>query len=119
LLKSEGNFNNEIGLPLTLLQLEAKHQRAVLEMGMYATGEITRLCELAQPVVGVVTLVGPVHLERLGTIEAIAEAKAELPQALPANGMAILNYDDERVRAMAMTKSGADLQAIRRRSVGG
>jgi UDP-N-acetylmuramoyl-tripeptide--D-alanyl-D-alanine ligase len=101
LLKSEGNFNNEIGLPLTLLQLETKHQRAVLEMGMYATGEITRLCELARPVVGVVTLVGPVHLERLGTIEAIAEAKAELPQALPANGMAILNYDDERVRAMA------------------
>ncbi len=101
LLKSEGNFNNEIGLPLTLLQLETKYQRAVLEMGMYAKGEITRLCELAQPVVGVVTLVGPVHLERLGTIEAIAEAKAELPQALPANGVAILNYDDERVRAMA------------------
>ena len=101
LLKSEGNYNNEIGLPLTLLQVEAKHQRAVLEMGMYASGEITRLCELAQPVVGVVTLVGPVHLERLGSIEAIAKAKAELPQALPANGVAILNYDDERVRAMA------------------
>jgi UDP-N-acetylmuramoyl-tripeptide--D-alanyl-D-alanine ligase len=101
LLKSEGNFNNEIGLPLTLLQLEARHQRVVLEMGMYARGEITRLCELAQPVVGVVTLIGPVHLERLGSIEAIAEAKAELPQALPAHGVAILNYDDERVRAMA------------------
>ena len=101
LLKSEGNFNNEIGLPLTLLQLEAYHQHAVLEMGTYARGEITRLCELAQPVVGVVTMVGPVHLERLGSIEAIAEAKSELPQALPANGVAILNYDDERVRAMA------------------
>ncbi len=106
LLKSEGNFNNEIGLPLTLLQLEAKHQRAVLEMGTYGLGEITRLCEIAQPVVGVVTLVGPVHLERMGSIENIASAKAELPQALPANGVAILNYDDERVRMMqAVTRA--------------
>jgi len=101
LLKSEGNLNNEIGLPLTLLQLEAKHQRAVLEMGMYAKGEIARLCELAKPVVGVVTIVAPVHLERMGSIEAIAEAKAELPQALPSYGVAILNYDDDRVRAMS------------------
>ena len=75
LLKSEGNLNNEIGLPLTLLELEPKHERAVLEMGMYAPGEITRLAELAQPIVGVVTNVGPVHLERMGSIEAIAEAK--------------------------------------------
>jgi UDP-N-acetylmuramoyl-tripeptide--D-alanyl-D-alanine ligase len=100
ILKSEGNLNNEIGLPLTLLQLEAKHQRAVLEMGMYARGEITRLAELAQPIVGVVTNVGPVHLERLGSIEAIAEAKAELVQALPPAGTAILNFDDARVLAM-------------------
>jgi UDP-N-acetylmuramoyl-tripeptide--D-alanyl-D-alanine ligase len=102
-LKSEGNLNNEIGLPLTLLQLEPKHQRAVLEMGMYARGEITRLTELAQPIVGVITNVGPVHLERLGSIEAIAEAKAELVQALPPEGTAILNFDDERVRAMRDT----------------
>ena len=100
ILKSEGNLNNEIGLPLTLLQVEARHQRAVLEMGTYGLGEITRLCELAQPVVGVVTLVGPVHLGRMGSLETIAEAKAELIQALPADGVAILNYDDERVRAM-------------------
>src|SRR5512143_2374748 len=99
-LKSEGNLNNEIGLPLTLLQLEPKHRRAVLEMGMYARGEIARLADLAQPIVGVVTNVGPVHLERLGSIEAIAEAKAELVQALPPEGTAILNYDDERARAM-------------------
>ncbi len=98
--KSEGNLNNEIGLPLTLLQLEAKQQRAVLEMGMYARGEIARLAELAQPIVGVITNVGPVHLERLGSIEAIAEAKAELVQALPPEGVAILNYDDQRVLAM-------------------
>ena len=91
-LKSEGNLNNEIGLPLTLLQLEPKHQRAVLEMGMYARGEIARLAELARPIVGVITNVGPVHLERLGSIEAIAEAKSELVQALPPEGVAILNY---------------------------
>jgi UDP-N-acetylmuramoyl-tripeptide--D-alanyl-D-alanine ligase len=99
-LRSEGNLNNEIGLPLTLLQLEPKHQRAVLEMGTYARGEIARLAELAEPIVGVITNIGPVHLERLGSIEAIAEAKSELVQALPPEGVAILNYDDERVRAM-------------------
>jgi UDP-N-acetylmuramoyl-tripeptide--D-alanyl-D-alanine ligase len=99
-LKSEGNLNNEIGLPLTLLQLEPEHQHAVLEMGMYARGEIARLAELARPNVGVITNVGPVHLERLKTIEAIAEAKSELVQALPPEGVAILNSDDERVLAM-------------------
>lgn len=99
--KNDGNLNNEIGLPLTLLQLEQHYQRAVLEMGMYARGEIARLAELAQPVVGVITNVGPIHLERLGTIEAIAEAKSELVQALPAEGTAILNWDDSHVREMA------------------
>jgi UDP-N-acetylmuramoyl-tripeptide--D-alanyl-D-alanine ligase len=101
ILKSEGNLNNEIGLPLTLLQLETHHQRAVLEMGMYAPGEIARLAELSKPVVGVITNIGPIHLERMGTIEAIAEAKSELIQALPVEGTAILNWDDTRVRAMA------------------
>ncbi len=100
-LKSEGNLNNEIGLPLTLLGLDVHHQRAVLEMGMYARGEVAALCAIARPIVGVVTNVGPVHLERLGTLEAVAEAKAELVEALPGDGVAILNYDDERVRAMA------------------
>ncbi len=100
ILKNEGNLNNEIGLPLTLLQLEPKHERAVLEMGMYAPGEIARLAELSQPVVGVITLVAPVHLERLRSIEAIARAKAELVEALPPDGIAILNYDDEQVLAM-------------------
>lgn len=101
LLKSEGNANNEIGLPLTLLQALPTQRLAVLEMGMYALGEIALLCEIAQPQVGVVTNVGPVHLERLGSIERIAQAKAELVQALPPDGLAILNGDDARVRAMA------------------
>jgi UDP-N-acetylmuramoyl-tripeptide--D-alanyl-D-alanine ligase len=99
-LKSEGNLNNEIGLPLTVLEMNDTHKRAVLEMGMYALGEIKTLCEIAQPRIGVVTNVGPVHLGRLGSIENIAHAKAELVQALPADGVAILNGDDERVMAM-------------------
>jgi UDP-N-acetylmuramoyl-tripeptide--D-alanyl-D-alanine ligase len=100
-LKSQGNYNNEIGLPLTLLQLEDGHERVVLEMGMYDLGEIASLCEIAQPHVGVITNIGPVHLERLGTIERIVQAKSELVQALPADGTAILNYDDPLVRPMA------------------
>lgn len=102
-LKSEGSYNNEIGLPLTLMHLTGAHERAVLEMGMYDVGEIAHLARIALPHVGVVTIVGPVHLERLGTIERIAQAKRELVEALPPapEGVAILNYDDERVRVMA------------------
>lgn len=102
-LKSEGNQNNEIGLPLTLLNLRPEHQHAVLEMGMYSGGEICLLCEVARPQVGVVTNVGPVHLERLGTVEAIVTAKQELVEALPPapEGVAILNRDDPRVMGMA------------------
>jgi UDP-N-acetylmuramoyl-tripeptide--D-alanyl-D-alanine ligase len=103
-LKSEGNLNNEIGLPLTLLNLTAEYEAVVLEMGTYAIGEIKLLCNIAQPHVGVVTNVGPTHLERLGTVERIAEAKAELVQALPPaaeGGVAILNYDDPLVLPMA------------------
>ncbi len=99
-LKSEGNLNNEIGLPLTLLKLNDTYQRAVLEMGMYALGEIRTLCEIAQPRTGVVTVVGPVHLQRLGSIDNIARAKTELIEALPEDGHAILNGDDPRVKAM-------------------
>jgi UDP-N-acetylmuramoyl-tripeptide--D-alanyl-D-alanine ligase len=103
-LKSEGNYNNEIGLPLTLLHLTPHTERVVLEMGMYDLGEIAQLADIALPQIGVVTNVGPSHLERLGSIERIAQAKAELPQALPSEregGAAILNADDERVRAMS------------------
>ena len=102
-LKSEGNYNNEIGLPLTLLSLRPWHQRAVLEMGMYTAGEIRALCDLATPDIGVVTIVGSVHMEWLGSIEAIAQAKQELVETLPSGpqGVAILNKDDPLVMAMA------------------
>lgn len=100
-LKSEGNQNNEIGVPLTLLNLRPEHERVVVEMGMYAQGEIDLLCDLARPAVGVVTMIGPVHLERLGSIEAIVAAKRELVAALPDDGVAVLNLDDPRVMDMA------------------
>ena len=99
-LRNEGNLNSETGLPMTLLRLEPAHQAAVLEMSMYAEGEIARLAELARPEVGVVLAVHPTHLERAGSLEAIARAKAELPAALPADGLAVLNADDSRVAAM-------------------
>lgn len=100
-LKSPGNQNNEIGVPLTLLNLRPEHERAVIEMGMYAQGEIGLLCDLARPHIGVVTMIGPVHMERLGSLEAIVAAKRELVAALPDDGVAVLNLDDPRVMSMA------------------
>jgi UDP-N-acetylmuramoyl-tripeptide--D-alanyl-D-alanine ligase len=101
-LKSPGNLNNEIGLPLTMLRLSSGYQRAVMEMGFYIPGEIAFLCDIALPQVGVVTNVGTVHAERAGSQEAIARGKAELVQALPPapEGVAILNFDDPWVRKM-------------------
>jgi UDP-N-acetylmuramoyl-tripeptide--D-alanyl-D-alanine ligase len=84
-----------------MLSLSEGHQRAVLEMGFYVPGEIALLCEIAHPSIGVVTNIGTVHAERAGTIQAIAEGKAELVESLPKDGVAILNYDDPRVKAMA------------------
>jgi UDP-N-acetylmuramoyl-tripeptide--D-alanyl-D-alanine ligase len=100
-LKNEGNKNNEIGLPVTLMRLRPDHQAAVLEMGMYVGGEIADLAAMARPEIGVVTAVQPVHLSRIGTIEAVERAKGELIEALPDDGVAILNADDDRVRRMA------------------
>ncbi|MBE0671687.1 MAG: UDP-N-acetylmuramoyl-tripeptide--D-alanyl-D-alanine ligase [Anaerolineales bacterium] len=99
-LKTLGNLNNEIGLPLTILKLGAGYERAVLEMGFYVPGEIQFLCDIAQPQIGVVTNVGTVHAERAGSQEAIAKGKSELIQSLPSNGVAILNFDDPWVRKM-------------------
>jgi UDP-N-acetylmuramoyl-tripeptide--D-alanyl-D-alanine ligase len=100
-LKSEANLNTEIGIPLTLLQLRAEHQRAVLEFAMYQTGDIALLARIGRPSVGVVTNVSYVHLERLRSFGRIIAAKAELPEALPPDGLAVLNGDDPNVAAMA------------------
>ena len=99
-LKSPGNLNNEIGLPLSILKLGPGYQRAVLEMGFYVPGEIAFLCDIAQPHVGVVTNIGTVHAERAGSQENIFLGKSELVQALPEDGVAILNFDDPWVRKM-------------------
>lgn len=100
-LKSTGNLNTEVGLPLVLLELTPAHQRLVLEMGMYDRGDIALLCRLARPSVGVVTNIGPSHLERLGSMERITDAKSELVESLPRDGVAILNADDARVAGLA------------------
>jgi UDP-N-acetylmuramoyl-tripeptide--D-alanyl-D-alanine ligase len=100
-LKTEGNLNNEVGVPLTLLGLRADHRAAVVEMGMSAPGEIARLTALALPQVGVVTNAAAAHLEGLGTIDGVADAKGELYAGLPAGGIAVANADDPRMLARA------------------
>jgi UDP-N-acetylmuramoyl-tripeptide--D-alanyl-D-alanine ligase len=96
-LKTEGNFNNLVGLPLTLFRLAPEHRWAVLEMGMSARGEIARLAEIALPDVGVITNIGPAHLATLHGLDGVARAKGELFAALRAGGTAVINADDERV----------------------
>lgn len=97
---TSGNQNNRYGLPLTCMQLVPKHEVLVVEMGMSGRGEIAELANIVRPKVGVITCVAPVHLEQLGSLEAIAEAKSELVQTLPDNGTAILNADDPLVANM-------------------
>jgi UDP-N-acetylmuramoyl-tripeptide--D-alanyl-D-alanine ligase len=95
------SFNNEQGLPITLLGAPDDPVALILEMGMRGPGEIRQLCDVARPSIGVVTLVAPAHTERVGGIDGVARAKAELVEALPADGIAILNAGDPRVMAMA------------------
>jgi len=127
-LKSEGNFNNQFGLPLMLLKLEPQYDVAVVEMGMSHAGEIRALAKIAQPEIGVVTNVAPVHLEFFDSIAGIARAKYELVESLPANGTAVLNADDEYVSQfgrdfkgkvlMYGTRATADVRAEKIRSKG-
>ena len=94
-LTSQANFNNEIGLPMTLFQLDKEHQFAVLEMGMRGLGQIDYLAKIALPTVGVITNIGPQHIELLGSLENIARAKAELIENLPADGLAVTPADSQ------------------------
>ena len=96
-LKTQLNYNNEIGVPKTLLELEPDHKFAVIEMGMRAAGEIALLTKIAQPTVGLITIAGSAHVGRLGSLEAIAKAKCELLELMPQSGTAILNYDSPRL----------------------
>lgn len=90
------NFNNEIGLPLTIFRLERDHQWAVLEIGMNHLGEIKRLAQICAPDVGVITNIGPVHLEGVGSIKGVLHAKGELLDEIKPDGMTVLNVDDQR-----------------------
>jgi UDP-N-acetylmuramoyl-tripeptide--D-alanyl-D-alanine ligase len=127
-LKSEGNFNNHFGLPLMLLKLEPEHDVAVIEMGMSHAGEIRALAKIAQPDIGVVTNVAPVHLEFFDSVAGIARAKYELVESLPGNGTAVLNADDDYVSqfgrgfkgkvVMYGTRPAADVRAENIRSRG-
>jgi UDP-N-acetylmuramoyl-tripeptide--D-alanyl-D-alanine ligase len=100
-LKPVGSFNTEVGVPLTLLRLEENHRYAVLEMGAQRVGEVAMLCKIAPPKIGVVTVIGPEHLEFFGSMENVIRGEREIVEALTAEGIAILNDDDPDVRAMA------------------
>src|SRR5437588_6797383 len=94
-LRTQGNLNTETGVPLTILSLEPHHSALVLEMGMQRAGDIARLAALAKPVIGIVTNVGIVHIEYFSSREELARAKGELVAALPEEGLAVLNADNE------------------------
>ena len=106
-LKTEGNLNNHLGLPLMLLRLEEKHDAAVLEMGMSGFGEIARLASLAAPSLGVITNIGEAHLEYLGSRENIAAAKNELLVSMGPEGKAFLNGDDVYLQRLGKSYAGA------------
>ena len=94
ILKTEGNLNNRLGVPHTLFRLKRRHQAAVIEMGVDNVGQTTTLCELVRPTIGIITNIGPDHLEFFGSMDVSAQAKAELLDLLPGDGTAILNADD-------------------------
>ncbi len=119
-LKPMGSYNNQWGVPLTLLALEPEHEAAVLELGMNAFGEIAALSQLCLPTVGVVTTIAPAHLEGVGSIEGVQKAKGELVEAIPPDGVVVLNADDPlvlglaaRARGPVMTYGQADAADVR------
>jgi UDP-N-acetylmuramoyl-tripeptide--D-alanyl-D-alanine ligase len=126
-LEPQKNYNNHIGVPLTLLHLEHDHERAVLELGCSDFGQIALLSSLALPDVALVTNVGPAHLEKLGSLDGVARAKGELFGALCADATAVVNLDDPRVAAMGTggarrvtygAAPQADVRFLERRALG-
>lgn len=111
-VKTPGNFNNELGLPLGILRWDSTAQAAVFELGMRGRGQIAQLAQILRPSIGVVTNVGDTHIGVLGSRENIARAKAELIEALPAGGTAVLNADDKFVRSMASTAGRVGARVI-------
>lgn len=122
-LKTQGNLNNEVGVPLTLFGLEPRHVAAVVEMGMNHPGEIARLTDIARPDAGLITVVQPAHLEGCGSIDGVAKAKAELFHGLGPEATAVVNVDDARIAAQARglaakkltfgRAAGADVRLVR------
>ena len=118
-LRTEGNQNNEVGLPLTVLRLGPEHGRRSSRWACTSGGEIRDLAAIGRPSIGIVTAVQPVHLSRIGSLEAIEDAKAELVEALPAaadGGVAILNADDERVAPDGVADARARVDHLRVRA---
>jgi len=119
-LKTEGNLNNRIGVPSTLFRLTARHHAAVIEMGVDQQGQTIRLCEIVKPTIGLITNIGPDHLEFFGSMEGSAQAKAELLDMLPSAGTAILNADDHyfdylaaRARCRVMSFGFSEMADVR------
>ncbi|MFL6010685.1 MAG: UDP-N-acetylmuramoyl-tripeptide--D-alanyl-D-alanine ligase [Gaiellaceae bacterium] len=109
-IANEGNYNNELGVPLTLCRLEPDTQICITEMGMRGHGQIAQLAAIAKPDVGVVTNVGPVHLELVETVENVARAKAELIEALPAGGVAVV--PDEPLLEPYLTRGDIEIERV-------
>ncbi|MCP3899329.1 MAG: UDP-N-acetylmuramoyl-tripeptide--D-alanyl-D-alanine ligase, partial [Desulfobacteraceae bacterium] len=113
ILTTKGNFNNEIGLPLSLLRLSSEHDLAVVEMGMNHAGEILRLANIAKPDIGVITNTSVAHLEGLGTADNIALAKAEMFQSMSKNSKVVINIDDPRFKIIeSKAKENPDIADI-------
>jgi UDP-N-acetylmuramoyl-tripeptide--D-alanyl-D-alanine ligase len=108
-LKNQGNFNNLIGVPLTLLELQSHHQVAVVEMGINLPGEMARLAAIVQPTVALITNIHSAHLQGLQSPDAILQEKGRLWRALPPEGLAVINIDDERLRNLASTLTARKL----------
>ena len=108
-LRTHGNFNNFIGLPLTLLKANSGHEVIVLEMGTNRKGEIARLSEIAKPDIGVITNIGPAHLEGLKSLEGVREEKGDLFSSMKDRGVAIINNDDKEIRILAERWGGKNI----------